>query len=80
MVLAQLAVGLSGGNASPYQGTLAAAYAEAGQFTEAVKTASDAIGVATQRNDAELADSTRARLRFYQAGKAWHESPLAKPE
>jgi tetratricopeptide (TPR) repeat protein len=48
--------------------TLAAAYAEAGRFTEAIETARRALGIATQQNDRGLAAGLNARIALYQAG------------
>ena len=48
--------------------TLAAAYAEAGRFTEAIATARRALGIATQQNDRGLAAGLNARIALYQAG------------
>ena len=46
--------------------TLAAAYAEAGRFADAVQTAKKALELATQQ-EARLVASIQARLRLYQA-------------
>lgn len=51
--------------------TLAAAYAQAGQFPQAVQAAQQALDMATAENDKELADPIRARLKLYQAGQAF---------
>ena len=55
-----------------YLGTLAAAYAEAGQFEKAVATAEEAITKATADNQKEIADKNRELLELYRAGKACH--------
>jgi hypothetical protein len=49
------------------------AYAEAGRFDKAVETAkrTSELALATGRKD--LADTAKARLRLYQAGKPYHE-------
>ena len=49
--------------------TLAAAYAAAGRFDEAIRTAQGAIELAT---DAELVADIRARLELYKTGKPFH--------
>ncbi len=59
--LARQAVRLSNGEAPRPLSTLAAAYAEAGQFAEAVKTAQRAIDLAARRGDAAAAADLRAR-------------------
>ncbi len=52
--------------------TLAAAYAEDGQFTRAVATAAQALELAVARGDKPLADQIRARLQLYKTRKAFH--------
>jgi tetratricopeptide (TPR) repeat protein len=54
---------------------LAAAYAEAGWFSEAVATAGKALALATQHNNGALADAVRARLARYEAGKPYYQVP-----
>ena len=56
-------------------GTLAAAYAEVGRFSEAVKTADQAISLAAARGDAATADALRRQSQFYRTGSPYHESP-----
>ncbi|HUI07108.1 MAG TPA: tetratricopeptide repeat protein [Verrucomicrobiae bacterium] len=51
---------------------LAAAYAEAGRFAEAVRTAKRAIELASMTGQSNLAARVRSRLKFYQAGLAYH--------
>ena len=53
---------------------LAAAYAEAGWFAEAVATARKALELASQQHNRPLADAVQARLVRYQAGKPYHEA------
>ncbi len=62
--------------------TLAAAYAEAGQFPDAIGTAHRALDLAEQQNNPSLAMALRARITLYEAGKPFHESPppSRKPE
>jgi tetratricopeptide (TPR) repeat protein len=61
------------GNADPdILGTLATAYAEAGQFPEAVDTAQRAIQLAEKQSDGELANSIRAELKLFQSGIPFH--------
>jgi tetratricopeptide (TPR) repeat protein len=71
--LAGQAVELSGGQDSDVLATLAAAYAEAGRFREAVETASRALDLATRQDNRELAD----RLR-QMAGKFAANTPFRK--
>ena len=79
--LAQRAIELSSGQEPAILGTLAAAYAEAGRFAEAVQTARKALELATQQNKPALAESIRAKIRLYEAGKPFRQSPssTAKP-
>ena len=49
--------------------TLAAAYAEAGRFSEAVKTARTALDLAVQQKQQPLADTLRTKIALYEAGK-----------
>jgi hypothetical protein len=60
------------------RGTLAAAYAEAGRFPEAVATAEKAVLEETAAGETPFADLNRYLLTFYRAGKPWHGS-IAKP-
>ena len=54
--------------------TLAAAYAEAGQFEHAVRAANQAIELATQEGKQGLATRIRQRLALYKSGKPFRES------
>jgi Flp pilus assembly protein TadD len=54
-------------------GTLAAAYAEAGRFPEAVATAEKAEQLATSAGLTAVAAKNRQLLEFYRAGKPYHE-------
>ena len=56
-------------------GTLAAAYAEAGRFPEAVATAEKARTLAQQANRADLADRNRALRELYRAGQPARDTP-----
>jgi protein O-mannosyl-transferase len=47
---------------------LAAAYAQNGQFSQAIEIAEHALELATERNNAALADSLRAELDLYRNG------------
>ena len=62
-------------------GTLAAAYAEAGRFPEAVATAEKAIALATQAGDQALLARNRQLLELYGAGQPYHEpaAPAQSP-
>jgi Flp pilus assembly protein TadD len=71
--LAAQACRLTHDETTVYIGTLAAAQAEAGQFSEAVATAQKAINCARLRVEPEIAERNHQLLEFYQARKAYHE-------
>jgi tetratricopeptide (TPR) repeat protein len=56
-------------------GALAAAYAEAGRFSDAVSTAQKAIELARAAGDVQFAGMNEQLLRLYQAGRPYHEVP-----
>ena len=58
---------------------LAAAYAEAERFPEALTTARKALELATQQKARALAEVLRTRIAFYEAGKPYREMPSASP-
>ena len=58
---------------------MAAAYAEAGRFDEAVRAARDALAGVEAKGPKEQTEAIRARLRSYQAGRAWRQSGGASP-
>jgi protein O-mannosyl-transferase len=72
--LAERAVKLSGGREPAILDTLAAAYAEAGRFSEAVETAQKAIDFAARQNNQALTSLLRVRIKLYQAGSAYRSS------
>jgi Flp pilus assembly protein TadD len=53
--------------------TLAAAYAEAGRFDEAVKTTEEIGARAASAHNAKLAETARQRLELYQARKPYRD-------
>ena len=63
--LAEQAAQLPGGEAPDVLDTLAAAYAEAGRFPEAVATARRALDLATRWNSPRLASAVRAKIALY---------------
>jgi tetratricopeptide (TPR) repeat protein len=75
--LAQQAEQLSGGKDPVLLGTLAAAYAEIGQFKQAVATAQRALEVATAQTNAPQAETLRARLKLYESGSPFRDSELS---
>jgi hypothetical protein len=56
-------------------GTLAAAYAEAGRFSEAVETAKRALDLSVAQNNKPLAVAIQARLKLYETNVPYHEKP-----
>ena len=72
--LAEHACALTHHGQPMFLGTLAAAYAEAGRFPEAVTTAEKAEGLATDAGQAAVAAKNRQLLELYRAAKPYHES------
>jgi RNA polymerase sigma factor (sigma-70 family) len=70
--LADRAREMNGGKSPTIFDTLAAAYAEAGKFVEAVEWQKKAIGL-TDPKAAEKRESMEARLKLYEAGKPYRE-------
>jgi tetratricopeptide (TPR) repeat protein len=56
-----------------FLGTLAAAHAEAGEFTPAVAAAEQAITLAATAGQTNVVQRNRELLELYRAGKAYHE-------
>jgi protein O-mannosyl-transferase len=54
-------------------GTLAAAYAEAGRFPEAVRTAEEARALAIKEGNNQIAEANAKLLELYRANKPFHE-------
>lgn len=75
VALAERAVRLSGGRAAIYLDTLAAAYAEAGRFDDAIETARRGLEIAGSQNQSELKDGLAARLALYQAREPYRDAP-----
>jgi len=78
---AEQACRLTGYQRAPMVGSLAAAYAEAGRFTEAVAATQRAIELAQSSGDSRFAAVNEQLLSLYRAGKPYHmPSPaLARP-
>jgi tetratricopeptide (TPR) repeat protein len=72
--LARQALRLSDGREPIILDTLAAAYAEAGRFPEAVQTARKALNLAAQLKQRELVESIRAKIPLYEAGTPFRET------
>jgi tetratricopeptide (TPR) repeat protein len=79
VALSQQAVQLGGGNDADLLATLAAAYAEAGRFSEAIETAQRAISLAAARGNTVAVNAFRDQLNHYRAGSPYHE-PSNRPQ
>jgi tetratricopeptide (TPR) repeat protein len=74
--LAERVCALAGrGQAAPLA-TLAAAYAEAGQFTQAVTTAQAAYELVSASATPQLTNTLARQLGFYREGKPYHEAAV----
>ena len=73
--LAQKAVAQSGGQEPLYLDTLAAAYAESGDFAKAVETAEQATTQAYRQNKFTLANTLRSRISLYKARSPLRNQP-----
>jgi len=60
-------------------GTLAAAYAEAGRFAEAVATGQKACALAAEAGDPALAGKNQELLQLYRAGRPYRETAAPVP-
>ena len=76
--LASRACQLTRNERAVFVGTLAAAYAEAGRFAEAIATAEKAAELASKAGDDALLQRNRELLEFYRAQKPYHE-PAREP-
>jgi tetratricopeptide (TPR) repeat protein len=65
---------LSGGKNPMMAGTLAAAYAEAGKFDEAIAAAQRALQLANGQKSDALAATLEAQLKLYQAGSPFRDT------
>ncbi len=73
VALAERAFQRTGGNDPAVLDTLAAAYAEAGRFPEALQAAQSALGQASTSGNTPLAEGVKKRIELYQTGSAWRE-------
>jgi tetratricopeptide (TPR) repeat protein len=77
--LAERACQLTGHKEALLVGTLAAAYAEAGRFPEAVTAAQEAEQLAAATGLKDVAERNRQLLELYRANKPYHEAAATKP-
>jgi protein O-mannosyl-transferase len=73
--LAQQAVQLSGGKSPEILDTLAAAYAEAGRFPEAIETARRASDLSAVQNNKPLTEAIQNQLKLFETHSPYHEKP-----
>jgi len=73
IALAERALQFSRGETPEMLNVLAAAYAEAGRFSDATETAKRALAMVSATNPG-LADALRDRVKLYQTGSAFRES------
>ena len=73
--LAQQAVQLSGGNSPEILDTLAAAYAEAGRFPEAIETAQRALDLSAAQNKNPLTEVIQNQLKLFETHSPYREKP-----
>jgi len=71
--LAELAVERAKDSESTFLDTLAAAYAEAGRYDEARKTAQKAIKLARSLGQDDLAEPIEQRLQLYEQDRPYHQ-------
>ncbi len=77
VALAKRAVELSAGRDPVCFDTLAAAYAEAGQFPDAVRSARQAVDLARRQAKPGMAEAVQARLRLYETRTPFrHKQPV----
>ncbi len=79
VALAQRAARLTDDRAPDVLDALAAAYAEAGRFSEAVQTARKALQLAAEQDKPSLVESLRAEIPLYEAGKPFREALQPAP-
>ena len=75
--LAERANQLTGGKNPVILCTLAAAYAEAGRFPEAIETAQRALQLAETQSNTALVGALQSQLKLYQAGIPFHGTEQA---
>ena len=59
--------------------TLAAAYAESGEFEKAISVSEKIIELAQAADKPEIADAARERLKLYQAQKPYRDREQLEP-
>ncbi len=77
--LAEHACAMTGRRNPELLDTLAAAYAEAGRFPEAVNAAQEAISLARTAGDEAAVHQAENLLGFFQSGHPFRENPMSSP-
>ncbi|MGO8835921.1 MAG: tetratricopeptide repeat protein [Limisphaerales bacterium] len=77
--LAGRACQLTGSREAYLMGTLAAAYAEAGRYNDAVATAEKARALALAQGQTEIAAKNEQLLELYKSGRAFHQEARPSP-
>ena len=78
VTLAEHACSVTGSNRFAYLDTLAAAYAGAGRFEDAVPIAQKALDLARDANQSRAVEEITARLELYRSGRPFH-APTPTP-
>jgi len=78
--LAQQAEQLSGGKDPAILATLAAAYAEAGRFPDALTTVQKALALATAQTNTAVTDALQTQIKCYQAGSPFRDGSLTNTQ
>ena len=73
--LAEKAAALPGGQDPIVLRTLAAAYAEAGEFSKAIATAEEALNSASARQNSSLVETLQSEIALYRGNKPYREIP-----
>ncbi len=79
ITLAESANEISAGKNPEVLDTLAAAYAESGDFVKAQAFANRALDIAVEQKDKSLATAIRGRIQLYAASKPFREDHVAAP-
>ena len=79
LTLALRADRLSGGQNPVVLGTLAAAYAEVGKFSDAIPTVQRALSLAAAQGNSALAGALQGQLELYRARSPFRETEPARP-
>ena len=79
VTLAEQACKLTGYRKTIMVGTLAAAYAEAGRFDDAILAAQNACALAEKSGEQNLLQKNQELLKLYRAHRPCRSAPFAQP-